>query len=198
MTAVASAVIGYLVGGVPTADWISAGGGIDLRGSGSHNPGANNAWRLSGPLLAAGVLATEMLKGIAIVVVGSFLGGQAGVVAAAIGGVTGNVLNPYRRFSGGQGLGITAGLLLASSPLMAVSAIGVIGVVAWRTRSSAVAALAAVGTLVVAAVVLPVGPWGLTHWTHRVVLAVGLGAVISPKQVRRIRRRDPGGFRSAR
>src|SRR5690606_27985836 len=49
----AALVVGYLVGSAPTADWLARRRGIDLRSTGSGNPGTNNALRTGGPRLAA-------------------------------------------------------------------------------------------------------------------------------------------------
>lgn len=197
MTLVPALVLGYLAGGMPTADWIAGWKGIDLRSGGSRNPGANNAWRLGGLRLAATILAVELLKGAAIVLLAQAAGGEAAMVAAGVGAVAGNVVNPYRRLAGGQGLGITGGVLAGSCPAMAVTAVVVIGAVAWRTRSSAIAALSAVTALVAFGAILPPGPWGIGDGPTRLALAIGLAVVIAPKQIVRLTRSDRRGSRGS-
>lgn len=71
-----SPIVGYLIGSLPTAEWLGRLIGVDLRDEGSKNPGTNNALRLGGPALAA-------------------LGGDVGAVLAAIGAALGNVYNMY-------------------------------------------------------------------------------------------------------
>ena len=185
MTAVALAC-GYLLGGLPTADWLALQAGIDLRAEGSHNPGANNARKLGGRRLAAAILIVEVVKGAACVLLGAVLGGQQGMVAAGVGAALGNVANPYRRFRGGQGLGIAAGILAAGLPIGAIVGVVVIGAVVTVVRASAPAALAALASIVAVATWLPFAPWGLTDPVLATVLAVGLTGVIMPKQVGRL------------
>ena len=179
------ALAGWLWGGIPTADWIAARRGIDLRTSGSRNPGANNARRLGGTRLAATVLAAEMAKGGAAVGAGWWLAGTSGAVVAGISAALGNVLNPWRRLRGGQGLGITAGVLVAGAPLVWAAAVGVIAAVASLTRSTPLASVTAVSTgIAVAALDLP-APWGVDG-PASLGLMVGVAVVILPKQIRHL------------
>lgn len=53
---------GYLIGSLPTADWLGRAAGVDLRRDGSGNPGANNARTLGGLGLGVRVLAMEVTK----------------------------------------------------------------------------------------------------------------------------------------
>ncbi|HSJ29750.1 MAG TPA: glycerol-3-phosphate acyltransferase [Acidimicrobiia bacterium] len=185
MTA-AALLVGYLVGGIPTADWLARRRGLDLRARGSRNPGANNALRLGGRRLAAAVLTAEVGKGALAVLLGG-LGDDAGAVAAGIGAVLGNVSNPYRRLRGGQGLGITAGILLTAAPVVGLVAILVIWTTVVVTRNAAAAAVAAMIGLIATAALAGSGPWGLTDTGHVVALALGVCAVIAPKQVMKLR-----------
>jgi acyl phosphate:glycerol-3-phosphate acyltransferase len=190
VTAAAALVIGYLLGGLPTADWFAARRKLDLRTAGSGNPGANNALRLGGRALGASVLAAEMAKGGAAVGVGAWLAGDIGMVLAGLGALHGNLYNPYRRLRGGQGLGIGAGILLVSLPAPgAVCILTAIGAVT-LTRRSEVSALTALVALVTAAVLLPSGPWGVETDGFRLVLAGGTVLSVAPKQVRKLRRSD--------
>lgn len=187
-----SFVLGYLLGGLPTADWLAAGRGIDLRTAGSGNPGANNARRLGGRGLAVAVLATEVAKG-AVAVLAP--GGAGDSAAAGVGAVTCKVLSPCRRWRGGQGLGITAGVLVAAAPDLLAVAIGVVTVVAALTRASPPAALAGVTALVTFAA-MPSEPWwGIQSAGARVGLALGIGVAIAPKQIARL---TPPGRRRRR
>jgi glycerol-3-phosphate acyltransferase PlsY len=193
-----AAVLGLVVGSIPTADWLARRSGVDLRGRGSGNPGANNARRLGGYRLAASVLLVEIAKGAAAVVIGSAIAGSGGAAAAGVGAVLGNVANPWFRLRGGQGLAITGGVLGAAWPPGLLLGLAVILLVVIATKSSAVAALAALTSILGAAVVWDLadlsGWWGLTEL--RLLLAVGIVAVVAPKQIRKagdtsLRRRGP-------
>jgi glycerol-3-phosphate acyltransferase PlsY len=183
-------VAGYLLGGAPTAEWVARASGVDIRTQGSGNPGANNARRLGGLKVGLLVLLVEVLKGAGCVVLGGLVAGEPGMAAAGIGAVTGNVFSPYRRLSGGQGLGITAGILAAAWPWFLPIALATIALVAGITRSAPKAALAAVaavgaGTVAWIAFDLPKG-WGVSDGPL-IALAIGLIVVVGPKQIRNLR-----------
>jgi glycerol-3-phosphate acyltransferase PlsY len=178
-------VAGYLAGGAPTADWVAAVRGIDLRASGSGNPGANNARRVGGPALGIVVLTVEVAKGIAIVAAARAVD-PAFEVPVAIAGVAGNVFNPFRRFAGGQGLGISLGLLIAAWPTIVPGVLLVIAAVAAGLRRTPAAAISAFVFLIGSAVAwrsmdLPMA-WGVDN-DQVIVLAIGITVVMLPKQV---------------
>ena len=193
MTGFATAVLSYLAGGLPTADWLAAAAGVDLRGAGSRNPGANNARRLGGWGLAARILAVEIAKGAAIVVTARSLGTDGLALVAGAAAVAGNLFNPWRRLRGGQGLGITAGVTIALWPVVFVPAVLFIGLAARLFRASAPATLLTIGIYALAAVVFQLR--GLPNWWG-VDPGAGLGwfgasvaVLIAPKQILRLRPR---------
>lgn len=187
MTGVVAFVAGYLVGGLPTADWLAARSGIDLREEGSGNPGANNALRLGGRRLAAQVLGIEGAKGVVCVAIGGLIGGDVGVVAAGTAAVAGNILNPYRGLRGGQGLAIAAGILLAATPIAGAVGIATIAVVARLVHATAPAALVALMAVIATSGFAPVAPWGLMSRQEAVWLTCLMAVVIAPKQIGKIR-----------
>lgn len=190
-----AALGGYLVGSLPTADPLGRLWGVDLRGEGSRNPGANNARRLGGPALAALVLLVEVAKGVAAVLGGAALAGEVGAVLAGVFAAVGNVYNLWYRFAGGKGLAISGGVLLALWPTVLIPLLLLLVVVALATRSSGVAALTALGGLVAAAFLwtaynLPT-VWGISPGGELVFAAVGLTTVLTPKHWRDARFRTP-------
>ncbi len=194
LTGLVMVVGGYLWGSIPTANAIARLRGIDLRESGSGNPGANNARRLGGARLGVTVLLVEVAKGFVAVLAASRLAGDWFGAAAGAAAVAGNVVNPWYRFRGGQGLGIAAGVLLAGSPSSAGIGIISAAVTAAAFHSSPAGGL---GGLVGAAVglILPTG-WGLEEGPARWLVALLL-AVVAPRQIRNLRR-DLAVRRSAR
>lgn len=185
-----AAAVAYVLGSIPTAGWIGRAAGLDLRSAGSGNPGANNARRLGGTRLAAAILIVEIGKGAAAVIAGIGLAGVAGGVVGGLGALTGNIYNVWYRFGGGQGLGISAGILLAAWPLYLPIALGVIGTVTAVTRRTAKAALAAMVALIIGAVLsftvgYPSG-WGLGD-PESGFLALGMVVLITPKQITKLR-----------
>ncbi len=186
MIAVA-AVVGYLVGSVPTAQALGRIWGVDLMREGSQNPGTTNALRLSGTPLAASVLVVEVAKGAAAVLVGHAIAGEWGAVAAGIGAVAGNTFNVWLRWKGGKGLGISLGVLLSLWPLVVPFVVVVIALAAYLSRSSGLAAVLTLVTLVLAAIVWVAVGWetgGLATAEGTVVAAVGLGTLMGPKHWR--------------
>lgn len=186
MIAVA-AVLGYLIGSVPTAGMLGRLWGVDLRTEGSTNPGTNNALRTSGPSLALTVLIVEAAKGALAVFAGYALADEAGAVAAGIAAVAGNVLNVWYRFSGGKGLGITLGVLLATWPTVVLPILVVIAAAALITRSAGIAALVAQLALIVLSLVWYVNDWpigGRAAGTGLIVLSVGISVIIAYKHWR--------------
>ena len=177
---------GYVIGSIPTANAIAGLFGIDLRSSGSGNPGANNARRVGGLGLSVAILLVEASKGAASVLAGEILAGLPGMLAAGLGAATGNVFNIWYRFQGGKGLGITLGVLLAAWPLALPPVIVAIAAVAVITRSTGIATLGALALLVTLGLLWfpmawPTG-WGAdgnsVPW-----LAIGLAVVLVPKHL---------------
>lgn len=182
---VIAALVGYLLGAVPTAAPLGRIWGVNLRKDGSQNPGANNALRLGGPLLALTVLLVEIAKGMAAVRLGFNFGGDAGAVAGAVGAVAGNVYPFWYGFSGGKGLAISAGVLLGTAPLLLLPTIGVLAIVVLPTKSSGLATLGAIAALNAAALAWwlaewPTG-WGISPGPLLLVLSAGMSLVLWPR-----------------
>lgn len=180
-----AAVVGYLIGALPTAAPLGRMWGVRLRRDGSQNPGANNALRLGGPVLALTVLLVEIAKGLAAVRLGFTLDGDTGAVASAVGAVGGNVYSFWYGFKGGKGLGISGGVLLGTAPVLLLPAIGALVAVVLPTKSSGTATLAALAALNAAAVL-----WWITEWSSGwgirsgpllVILSVGMTLVLWPR-----------------
>ncbi|MFQ5522646.1 MAG: glycerol-3-phosphate acyltransferase [Acidimicrobiia bacterium] len=188
-------ITGYLLGSAPTAAALGRLWRVDLRAQGSKNPGANNALRLGGPVLAALVLLIEAGKGAVAVLAGAALAGAGGATLAGVLAAAGNVYNVWYRFSGGKGLGITGGILLALWPTVLPALLALLVVVVIATRSSGVATLTALGGLVGAGVLwarldFPVA-WGFASDAELMAAALGLAAVLIPKHWRDARFRTP-------
>ena len=177
-----AALIGYVIGSIPSANTLAGLWGIDLREGGTGNPGANNARRLGGPVLALLVLVVEVAKGVLAVVVGMAIAGDPGAVVAGLGAAAGNVYNVWYRFEGGKGLSITLGILIGAWPAFAPVALFVLGLSAAITRSTGIGALVTlvaifIGSLLWAETGIH-GPWGVTNPDLLVILGIGLPAIL--------------------
>ena len=192
---VLTVVVGYLIGALPTAGAIASLHNIDLRGEGSGNPGTTNALRLGGPTLAIAVLVVELTKGASAVLIGQAMAGVPGAILAGIAAVAGNVFNIFYAFSGGKGLGISGGVLLAAWPTVMIPAVFILVIAVLVTRSSGASAIIAIVSLAILAVVwvgfeLPVA-WGLDATKQVLILAIGLSLVLWQKHWREARLSRP-------
>ena len=133
-------------------------GGVDIRKVGSGNPGGTNALRTQGKAFAFWVLAVDVGKGVAAVVLLPQLplpgvpfdpGIPRALLAdaAALGAVLGHVFPVWYGFKGGKGGATAAGVLLALSPWLGVPVlvlwiliIGLTGYVGLATICAAVGA----------------------------------------------------------
>ena len=148
MTWISLVLVSYLLGAIPFAflvvRWLS---GVDIRQVGSGNVGATNVLRSTGMPTAALVLALDVAKGAAPVVVGQSLGAPPGVLGAcALAAVLGHVFPVFLGFRGGKGVATAAGAIGAMSPAPMVAAVLVFGLaVVWK-RYVSLGSMLAVGS----------------------------------------------------
>jgi acyl phosphate:glycerol-3-phosphate acyltransferase len=184
----AAALVGYLIGSVPTAVWLGRLWGVDLRRDGSGNPGANNARRLGGFTLAAFILIIEIAKGLAAVVAGLVIGGDATALAAGLGAVAGNVYNAWYRFEGGKGLAISGGVILGLWPSVFPVAVITLAGASAATRSSGLGSWTTLSALFIGALVWDRtgldNPWGLSDPYLLMLMVLALGLIVGPKHWR--------------
>lgn len=131
---VIAAAVGYGLGAINPAAIVARVFHVDLRATGSGNPGATNVGRALGPRWAVLVGFLDILKGfVPAVVFGTVVGQTAGEVAG-IAAVVGHITSPYLKGRGGKGVATTLGAILGVQPLLAVPvliAFG-IGVAVWH------------------------------------------------------------------
>jgi acyl phosphate:glycerol-3-phosphate acyltransferase len=175
---------GYLIGSLPTADLVARRSGVDLRASGSGNPGAANALRVGGRTLAVTVLVLDLLKGAAASLAGLAIDGEGAAIAAAVAAVMAQVHNPWFGFRGGKGLGVSAGTalvlwapgLLVTLPVLALAS---------KALRSAAGSLVGLVWFLVAAVTWAANGWS-TLWGVKpddrlVWYAIGILVITAPK-----------------
>ncbi len=153
------AVLGYLLGGIPTAYLVGRWRGVDIRRHGSGNVGGTNALRVLGWKWGVMVMAVDVAKGYlaADALPRLPVAGGESVYLALCGGlaaVIGHVLSPYLGFRGGKGVAAGAGMLLALAPLPAAIAAGAFFIGVFGTGIVSVGSLAASVALPVAAFLL--------------------------------------------
>ncbi len=137
-------LFGYLCGSIPFGLILTrAAGTADLRAIGSGNIGATNVLRTGRKDLAALTLFLDLAKGVAAVwIAGSITPGPP-MLAAALGAFLGHLFPVWLKFKGGKGVATFLGCLLATAWQAAI-AFGLAWLaVAYLTRYSSAAALAA-------------------------------------------------------
>ena len=150
-------VISYLVGSVPTAYLLGKLKGVDLRGEGSGNVGATNAFRVLGPGAGAlsllldtgkGLLAVTVLASVAVDFAGLPGAGPADWlrVIAGISAIAGHNWTVFLGFKGGKGVATSAGVFLGLAPgALGLSLLLWLGIVALSGYISLGSMLAALG-----------------------------------------------------
>lgn len=111
---VVAVIISYLLGSISFSVVLAKGlKGIDIRQHGSGNAGATNTLRVLGKGPAILVLVLDVIKGIAAVWLGHWLGGGNPWVASICGiaAIIGHNWPLYFRFRGGKGIATTIGVM---------------------------------------------------------------------------------------
>jgi len=138
-------VIGYLIGSIPTAVWVSKGFfGIDIREYGSGNAGATNTFRVLGSRWGTFVMIIDMLKGVAAtslyILLPYYMNATSEwdrtnfMVGLGLAAVLGHIFPIWADFRGGKGVATLFGMILAIQPLVAVLCVGIFLLVFYLTR----------------------------------------------------------------
>ena len=137
-------LFGYLLGAIPFGLVLTRLAGTqDLRSIGSGNIGATNVLRTGRKGLAAATLILDALKGTVAVLVADHFGGRDAAMVAALGAFLGHLFPVWLKFQGGKGVATFIGLLIALVWQAALAFCLVWLAVAFLTRYSSLAALAA-------------------------------------------------------
>ncbi len=184
----------YLVGAIP-ASFIAGKmvRGIDLREHGSGNLGAANTFRVLGRRAAVPVLLFDIGKGFVAVWYLSALGGESILFSllAAVAVVLGHNYSVFVRFSGGKGVGTTAGAFLALAPYAVLFCVFVWAITLLVTRIVSLASM-------VAALLLPVAVYlsnrflGADAHGSILFLSIAVAALVIYKHRPNIRRLREG------
>lgn len=129
-------IAAYLIGAIPSGVVLTRlAGSEDIRKAGSGNIGATNVYRVAGRKLGLLTLIGDVLKGVLPVLAAQWLhfsDGQVGLIAAAA--FTGHCFPVYLGFKGGKGVATALGIFLVISPLAALGAAAVFGLLVWKWR----------------------------------------------------------------
>ena len=151
MTLLAAAVLGYLLGSIPSGLLLTRLAGLgDIRRIGSGNIGATNVLRTGSKGAAALTLVLDLAKGSAAVLIARGWGEEATLVAAGCV-IIGHMFPIWLGFRGGKGVATALGVLLALAWPVALAAALVWLATALTFHFASLAALAAaVGSVVLA------------------------------------------------
>ena len=137
-----SAVIGYLLGCIPTGVLVARIYGVrDIRKLGSGNSGTTNVLRNLGWLPSVLTLVGDCLKGYVACLIGKQLGGDAGMLTGGICAILGHDFPVFMRFRGGKGIATSLGLIIAINPWLALALLVVQIIAVALTRYMSVASL---------------------------------------------------------
>ena len=145
----AAALAAYLIGSLSFAVLVSRLMGLaDPRSYGSQNPGATNVLRSGNKLAAALTLLLDGIKGWlpvwAVSQYGSRWGlGEGTLAIVALAAFAGHVWPLFFRFKGGKGVATAAGVLFGIDLWLGLATLATWLIVAFFTRYSSLAALAA-------------------------------------------------------
>lgn len=139
----------FLLGSIPFSYLaVRVWTGSDLRRVGSGNPGATNALRAAGPMVAVVGLVLDVAKGFVPIRIALFADlSDELLAAAAVACVLGHVLSPFLGFRGGKGVATGFGALSALNPLAALLATAIFVLVIAMSRIVSLASILAVASL---------------------------------------------------
>jgi glycerol-3-phosphate acyltransferase PlsY len=142
---VATVVLAYLMGAIPTGLLVARWRGVDIRAAGSGNIGATNVLRAVGPFAAILVVLIDPLKGVLAVVAPTLLGvGPWWVAAAALAAVVGNCFNVFLGFRGGKGVATSLGVFVVIDPWVTLVAVAIFALTVALGRLVSLGSLVAV------------------------------------------------------
>ena len=137
-----AAVIGYLVGTIPSGVLIGRLFGVeDIRRHGSGNSGTTNVLRTLGWLPSVLTLVCDVLKGYIPCLIGRWLCGDAGMLLGGLCAILGHDFPVFMGFKGGKGIATSLALIIAINPWLALAELVTEIVVVAITRYMSVASI---------------------------------------------------------
>ncbi len=148
MTIVLTFLLAYLVGSIPFGVLVTRALGLgDLRSIGSGNIGATNVLRTGNKGAAAATLLLDAGKGAVAVLAARALAGEEAAMVAGLAAFLGHLFPVWLKFRGGKGVATFLGVTLALAWPAGLAACATWLAVAYATRFSSLAALAAAASV---------------------------------------------------
>ncbi len=114
--------ISYIIGSFPTGYVIAKSKGIDITKQGSGNIGMANVFRSLGFKYGIIVLIIDALKGFIPTMIAIKINlNTLWILLAGLAAILGHIFTIFLKFKGGKGVATSLGVILAISPLLAIS-----------------------------------------------------------------------------
>ena len=114
-------VISYFLGNISPAILLGRIYGIDIKKEGSGNAGTTNVLRVLGKKAAVITLIIDILKGVAAVLLGKYLGGHGIMLICGLAVFCGHIWPVVFKFKGGKGVATALGVLLSTTPVIGLA-----------------------------------------------------------------------------
>ncbi len=181
----AVAVVGYALGTFPSAIMVARANGIDITSQGSGNPGASNVARTLGWKKGVAVYALDAMKGVAAVIIGRLVAGDAGGYWCAATAIVGHVFPVTRGLRGGKGVATGSGAMLVLQPVVSAVLLVVWVAVSKATKKASIASI----TVTVG---LPVGMTIAGSPAWEILAMAGLAFLVVARHLPNLRRLRSG------
>lgn len=143
-------LIAYFIGNISPSTIMARARGLDIKKEGSGNAGTTNALRVMGKKAGAITLVVDVLKGVAAVLLGQWLGGLLGgdglapLAAAfcALAVFLGHVWPVIYQFKGGKGVATAFGAIMGINVLLGVLVLAVVVILVLVTKRMSVGSIA--------------------------------------------------------
>jgi len=113
-------VISYFLGNISPAILIGRAMGVEIRKEGSGNAGTTNVLRVLGKKAAVATLVIDILKGVAAVLIGKYIGGQDLAMICGLAAFLGHIWPMLFQFRGGKGIATAFGVVVTVQPLLGI------------------------------------------------------------------------------
>lgn len=147
-----AALVGYLAGTAPSADVaarVASKGAVDIRATGTGNPGTANAMKVLGTRWGLAVMVADIAKGAAATRVGGRIAGDLGAHVAGTAAVVGHCHPVWTGFRGGKGVAASVGQVLGTFPAYFPFDVVIAGLSVsnrrWRRRALTTTAISCAG-----------------------------------------------------
>lgn len=171
MTEALAVAAAYLLGSIPFAYLAGRSRGIDLRTIGSGNLGAANVFRTLGKSMGIAVMAADIGKGVAAVLLARAVTDDPWPAIAAGAAVTGHVFPVWMGFKGGKGVAVGGGAVIGLMPLASLILLPFWLVVVVISRYTSLGAI--LGSIAAVPVV-----WALGYSTPNIVFTAVVAAAV--------------------